>query len=86
MLRQLFTLLAVMSGFALVAEPVRAAQADVVSMVLASDEADCAAAAMVPQPFAQPIVAVAPAEVPLERSAPCVVVPTVRMKVDRTRE
>lgn len=86
MLRQLLTLLAVMSGFALAAEPARAAPADVVSMAQAVDEADVTAVATLPQPFAQPIVAVAPAQRPLERSAPTVLVPTVELGIDRARE
>lgn len=87
MLRQLLTLLAVISGFTLAAEPVSAAEADVVSIASLGENADCqpvvaaplqfwgwwqSSTTTDPQPCVEPPVVVA--------------APTVQLQVDRARE
>lgn len=86
MLRQLLTLLAVISGLGLSAQPAVAAQADVVAVATAGDAADCHVIVQRPpvlmrsgdggtaqtKPCDQPIIVAAPAP--------------VMLKADRARE
>ena len=87
MLRQLLTLFAVISGFTLVAEPVRAADADVVSMAQAVDQAACDAVSTRPLQATQTRVArVQLAKRPCSQPDFIVWVPTVQLRIDRAHE
>lgn len=86
MLRQLLTLLAVISGLTLVAEPTRALEADAVSLTQSIEQGDCDTVIMRPLELAGP-------QKPRElTSKPCaqgpapIYVPTVQLQADRARE
>ena len=86
MLRQLLTLIAVISGLTLAAEPVRAADADVVSMVQATDQAD---SAVIGAHSLQPAEAPAShgtAMRPSTHAASTICQPTVQLQADRAHE
>ena len=86
MLRRLLTLLAVICGFALAAEPARAVPADVVSVAQTADKGEVAAVALVLKPFARAIMAVARVQRQVERNALELRVNTVELRIDRARE
>ena len=86
MLRQLLTLLAVISGFTLAAEPVSAADARVVS-IAAAHQADCAIVAAAPvQQVRDARSSDAPLAAPRALPPAFALAPSVRIKVDHTRE
>lgn len=86
MLRKLLTLLAVISGFALAAEPAVAAQSGVVSVAAARAAEDCAVAtAPVLEALAAPRSRNSRTQDCIRRALP-VLVPTVMLRVDRSRE
>ncbi|MEN7536321.1 hypothetical protein [Aurantiacibacter flavus] len=85
MLRRLLTLLAVMSGFALVAEPARAVEAGVVSMAEAADSGDCSTIVAAPLELSGRI-AVAPTRRPCGERPVVVWSPTVQLQADRALE
>lgn len=86
MLRQLLTLLAVISGFTLAAEPVSAAEMRAVSVSAAQAGDDCQHTVAVP--VAEDAVAARRSVTTVEfvRPVPAIVSPTVQLKVDRARE
>ncbi len=87
MLRQLLTLLAVISGFTLAAEPVSATDARVVSVTSLVDQVECQPAASTQLQFrggAQ--AATAAVDRPCLHQPVIVWTPTVRLQVDRARE
>lgn len=87
MLRQLLTLLAVISGLTLVAEPARALDADVVSMVQASaEQGDCTVTVGPPLQLSEAGLALASTAKPCKNVAIVVVTPPVQLKADRARE
>jgi len=86
MLRQLLTLLAVISGFTLSASPVQATPASVVSVVQAAERGECIVQGSRPIQLTE-ISATGPrAKRPCERTVLIVQVPTVMLRVDRSRE
>ncbi len=86
MLRQLLTLLAVFSGFTLAAEPVRAAEAGIVSVQAMVDADDCKIIAIAPLQQMDSRVASDADEGPCRRPVIQVQAPTVMLQVDRARE
>ena len=86
MLRQLLTLLAVISGFTLTAQPVLAAQANVVSVVAAVDRADCVVQGTRPIQISDHAAVGPSTRRPCERPVLRVQIPTVMLRVDRSRE
>lgn len=87
MLRQLLTLLAVISGFTLAAEPVSAAQGTAVSVTATSEAGDQQAAAYrlsehlrIVEKTNAPILHVA------ERQIAIPLAPAIRLQADRARE
>jgi hypothetical protein len=87
MLRQLLTLLAVISGFTLAAEPVAAAQGAVVSVASADAQTDCAPIANAPLQMAEARQANrAQQALPYPARPAIVSVPTVYLQADRARE
>ncbi|WP_137679066.1 hypothetical protein [Aurantiacibacter suaedae] len=86
MLRRLLTLLAVMSGFALVAEPARAVEADVVSLAEAADCGDCSAIVVAPLEFSASRTAIAPMRRPCGERPVVVWSPSVQLQADRALE
>ena len=86
MLRRLLTLLAVMSGFALVAEPARAVEADLVAMAEAADSGDCSTIVAAPLELSVARAAVAPMRSPCGERPVVVWSPTVQLQADRALE
>tara|TARA_A100001391_G_scaffold48774_7_gene29114 strand:+ start:9238 stop:9498 length:261 start_codon:yes stop_codon:yes gene_type:complete len=86
MFRRLLTLLAVISGFALVAEPARAVEADVVSMAQAADSGDCSTIVAVPLELSVGRATSAPTRGPCGERPVVVWSPTVQLRVDRALE
>jgi len=86
MLRQLLTLLAVISGFTLSASPVQAAQASVVTVVQVADRADCVVQGTRPIQMAETGALGAIKRQPCTRTVLIVQIPTVMLRVDRSRE
>ena len=86
MLRQLLTLIAVISGFTLAAQPVRAADADVVSMVQAADQADCTTVGTRPAQQVETQASHGSAMWPCAHSAITICLPTVQLQADRAHE
>ena len=86
MLRQLLTLLAVISGFTLSASPVHATQASVVAVTQAAERADCVVQGTRPIQLADMAAFGAIRRQPCERPVMVVQVPTVMLRVDRSRE
>jgi len=86
MLRQLLTLLAVISGFTLAASPVLAAEASVVSVAQAAERADCAVQGTRPIQLADTAAFGAIKRQPCARPVLIVPVPTVMLRVDRAHE
>ncbi len=87
MLRQLLTLLAVISGFTLAAEPVAAAQGAVVSVASTDQKTDCQPVVVAPAQLvpARQIGVGSPDRLCINR--PVVVTPpTVQLQADRARE
>lgn len=87
MLRQLLTLLAVISGFTLAAAPVSAADAQSVSVAAAQAGQDCQTVVNLPLQLSAPALnqrAVEPR--PCPRPILIVVTPTVQLQADRARE
>lgn len=86
MLRQLLTLLALISGLGLAATPAVAAQASVVSVAASGDTDNCQAI------ITQPLEYSAASPAHLRTQSPCkpkpiiVWTPTVQLKADRARE
>ncbi|KLI62776.1 hypothetical protein AAV99_13390 [Aurantiacibacter marinus] len=86
MLRQLLTLLAVISGFTLAAEPVSAADASLIS-IAAAEQADCIAVVSTPVQLRQKSpVGDVPQAWPCATEPAIEPVPSVRIQVDRARE
>jgi len=87
MLRQLLTLLAVISGFTLAAEPVSAADVRAVSVAATDSQTDCTPVVSAPMQFGtvrQSSSAAQPQPCP---QRPVIVVsPPVMLQVDRARE
>jgi hypothetical protein len=86
MLRQLLTLLAVISGFTLTASPVQAAQASAVSIVQAAERSDCIVQGSRPIQLVETSAAGPQTRLPCERPVLVVYTPTVMLRVDRSRE
>ena len=86
MLRQLLTLMAVICGFTLTAQPVLAAQSNVVSVAQAAERADSAVQGTRPAQLAETIEFGPSAFRPSEQPTLVVQVPTVMLRVDRSRE
>lgn len=87
MLRQLLTLLAVISGFTLAAEPVAAAQGAVMSVAAADQQAECPPVVSAPMQLAQARQAsLAQRAIPCPRRPIIVVVPPVQIQADRAHE
>ncbi|RIV87386.1 hypothetical protein D2V17_08300 [Aurantiacibacter xanthus] len=86
MLRRLLTLLAVMSGFALVAEPARAVEAGVVSMAEAADSGDCSTIVAAPLELSAGKAARVPMARPCAGRPVVVWSPTVQLQADRALE
>lgn len=87
MLRQLLTLLAVISGFTLAAEPVAAAQGAVVSVAAADQQAECMPVVSAPLQLVQARQASGdPRARPCPRRPVIVVAPAVQLKADRAHE
>lgn len=86
MLRKLLTLLAVISGFTLTASPVQAAQASAVSVMQAAERADCVVQGTRPIQLAETAAFRANNRQGCTRPVLIVQVPTVMLRVDRSRE
>ena len=86
MLRQLLTLLAVISGFTLTASPVHAAAASVVSVAQAAERSDCVVQGTRPVQLAESFATWPQLRRPCQRPVLIVQVPTVMLRVDRSRE
>ena len=87
MLRQLLTLLAVISGFTLAAEPVAAAQGAVISVAVADQQAECAPVVSAPLQLTQMRQANRTQQAnPCPRRPVIVVVPPVQIQADRAHE
>lgn len=86
MLRQLLTLLALVSGLGLTATPAVAAQASVVSVAAAGDVQDCQTVTTQPAEFSRGIPSGSSAPTPCGQKPIIVWTPTVQLKVDRARE
>ena len=87
MLRKLLTLLAVISGLTLIAEPARALDADIVSMAqAASANADCVVTVGRPLEDHLQRVISATSERPCKRVIVRTWTPTVQLQADRARE
>jgi hypothetical protein len=86
MLRQLLTLLAVISGFTLTASPVSASQASAVSVMQAAERADCVVQGTRPIQLSETARFGAINRQPCTRTVLVVQVPTVMLRVDRSRE
>lgn len=86
MLRQLLTLLAVISGFTLTASPVQAAQASVVSIVQTAERGECVAQGARPMQLVEKSATASQLISPCERIVLVVHIPTVMLRVDRSRE
>lgn len=86
MLRRLLTLLAVMSGFALVAEPARAVEADVVSLAEAADSGDCSTIVVAPLELSASRKAIALTRRPCGERPVVVWSPSVQLQADRALE
>ena len=87
MLRQLLTLLAVLSGFTLAAEPVSAAQGAVVSVASAGEAADCRPVVNAPMQLAATRqIGIGSPNRRCVRRPVVVTPPTVQLQVDRARE
>lgn len=86
MLRQLLTLLALISGLGLSAQPALAAEASVISEAAAANVEDCQA--VVQQPLQLTVAAERQREYarPCDRRPVIVYVPTVQLQADRARE
>jgi len=83
MLRQLLTLLAVISGFTLAAEPVSAADAGLIS-IAAAEQADCAVIVNTPVQLRQTnTVRDVPQALPCPHQPAIALAPSVRIQVDR---
>jgi hypothetical protein len=86
MLRKLLTLLAVISGFTLTASPVHAAQGQAVSVMQTAERADCVVQGTHPIQLADTATFGANNRQPCTRPVLIVQVPTVMLRVDRSRE
>jgi len=86
MLRQLLTLLAVLSGFTLAAGPVTPAQASVVSVAQMAERSDCVVAGARPVELVGAMVDKRSAKVACPRPVLVIHVPAVMLRVDRSRE
>ena len=86
MLRRLMTLLAVISGFTLVAEPARAVEAGVVSMAQAAEAADCPTIVAAPIELSARRMASAPLRRPCDQRPVIVWSPSVQLQADRAHE
>ena len=85
MLRQLLTLLAVISGLAMVAEPTMALDADIVSVAQAADK-DCEIKGTAPLQLAESVMARAEQDKPCRKVRIIIWTPTVQLQADRARE
>jgi|GEM_PF-1329180 len=86
MLRQLLTLLALISGLGLATTPGVAAHASVVSVAAAGDVEDCKTIATQPLQFARGFVSERQVPAPCRRKPVVVWTPTVQLQADRARE
>ena len=86
MLRQLLTLLAVISGLGLSAQPALAAEASVVSVATTSDLVDCQTVVTRPLEFSRAAVVLQHGHRPCKVKPVIVLSPTVQLQADRARE
>ena len=86
MLRRLLTLLAVISGFALVAEPARAVEADVVSLTQAAVSGDCSTSVAAPLELSAAKAALVPIVRPYTGAPVVGWSPSVQLQADRALE
>lgn len=86
MLRQLLTLLALVSGLGLAATPAVAAQASVVSVAAAGDAEDCQTIASQPLEFSRGVPSGRSEQTPCSTRPIIVWTPTVQLQADRARE
>lgn len=87
MLRQLLTLLAILSGLTLAAEPVSAAEGAVVSVASTDQNTDCQPILAAPaQLVAARQIGVGSPDVPCINRPAVVTPPTVQLQADRARE
>ena len=87
MLRQLLTLLAVISGFTLAAEPVSAAEGAVLSIASVGENADCQPVVAAPAQFAPARqIGVGSPDRPCIKRPVVITPPTVQLQADRARE
>ncbi len=85
MLRQVLTLLAVISGLTLVAEPARALDTDIVSIAEAADN-DCELKGARPAELISGVIARAERDKPCPKATLVVWFPPVILQVDRAHE
>ncbi len=86
MLRQLLTLLALISGLGLATTPAVAAQANVVSVAAMADSEDCKSTASRPLELVSIVAGARDARKPCKPRPMVVWTPTVQLQVDRSRE
>ncbi|WAT18540.1 hypothetical protein OZN62_02870 [Aurantiacibacter sp. MUD11] len=86
MLRQLLTLLAVISGLGLSAAPAVAAEASVISVAAAGASEDCQAVVSMPLEFSRGSMARSLRGKPCQPAPVIVITPTVQLQADRARE
>ncbi len=86
MLRQLLTLLAVISGLGLSAQPALAAEASVISVAAAGDIEDCQTVVTRPLEFSRSSPARMRGQKPCKPVVVIVPSPTVQLQADRARE
>lgn len=86
MLRQLLTLLALISGLGFTASPAVAAQADIVSVAAAGEAADCQTITAQPVEFYRGFSRAQRGQSPCSPKPIIVWTPTVQLQADRARE
>ena len=86
MLRQLLTLLAVISGLGLSAQPALAAEASVVSVAASGDVEDCQTVVTRPLEFSRSLPARLRGQKPCKPVVMIVPAPPVQLQADRARE
>lgn len=86
MLRQLLTLLALISGLGLAATPATAAHANVVSVAATSDTAECPTITTQPLQHSLGLMKAERTQQPCKPKPVIIWTPTVQLQVDRARE